>query len=146
MGFSAATYAALLSRVREMLEGYSGGNTIPASSYFTSLKDAEAAAATAKEYGSSDSPYFFGSKILVYENNVATWYTIQKPGVLVADSNSTGGQLGDGTVFVMVDSVDHPVENAETEVIDDVVSIVINEDNRAYISISESEATGNDIG
>lgn len=145
MGFSAATYAALLSRVKKMIEESLVTSTLPASSYFTSLEDAKNAAATAGEYGSSTTPYFFGSKILVYENSIATWYTIQSPGVLVADATCTCEQLGDGTVFVMVDGVDYPVSNAESEVLDDVVAVLLNEDNRTYISISESEATDDDI-
>lgn len=145
MGFSAATYAALLSRVKKMINESLATSTLPASSYFTSLEEAKSAAATAGEYGSSTTPYFFGSKILVYENSVATWYTIQNPGVLVADATCTCEQLGDGTVFVMVDGVDYPVSNAESDVVDDIVAVLLNEDNRTYISISESEATDDDI-
>lgn len=145
MAFSAATYAALLSRVKRIIDESIATNSLPASSYFTSLEEAKNAAATAGEYGSSSTPYFFGSKILVYENSVATWYTIQNPGVLVADATCTCEQLGDGTVFIMVDSVDYPVSNAESEVTDDVIAVLLNEDNRTYISISESEATDDDI-
>lgn len=145
MGFSAATYAALLSRVKKMINESLATSTLPASSYFTSLEEAKGAAATAGEYGSSTTPYFFGSKILVYENGVATWYTIQNPGVLVADATCTCEQLGDGTVFVMVDGVDYPVSNAESDAVDGIVAVLLNEDNRTYISISESEATDDDI-
>lgn len=145
MGFSAATYAALLSRVKEMIQEYMTASSIPASSYFTSLQDAENAAATAGEYGKSTTPYFYGSKILVYENQIATWYTIQYPGVLVEDRNCTCESTGDGTVFVMVDGVDYPVANASSDLIDDIVEVFINEDNRTYISISDPEATGSDI-
>lgn len=147
MGFSAATYAALLSRVKQMINEYLVANAIPASSYFTSLEDAKEAAATAGEYGSSTTPYFFGSKILVYENKVATWYTIQNPGVLVPDTPCECEESGDGTVFVMVDGVDYSVGNGDSDVIDDIVSVLINEsDNDTYINISEAEATAEDMG
>ena len=53
--------------------------------YFTSLEAAQAAAASAEEVGSTNTVYYFGQKILVSENGVDTWYTIQRPGVLATD-------------------------------------------------------------
>lgn len=49
---------------------------LDARSYFTSLTDAEAAAQTAEEAGSKNTVYYYGQKILVYENGVASWYKI----------------------------------------------------------------------
>lgn len=68
---------------------------LDARSYFDSLSEAQAAAATAEEVGSSNSVYYIGQTLVVVENGAATPYTIQpdktlkKPGVsldeLVAD-------------------------------------------------------------
>ena len=58
-----------------------------ARSYFDSLSEAQAAAATAEEVGSSNSVYYIGQTLVVVENGAATPYTIQpdktlkKPGV-----------------------------------------------------------------
>jgi len=67
---------------------------IHAGSYFTSYSDAEAAAATAQEYGTEGAEYFYGQRLLVFENNKATWYTIQPGGKLTQEG---GGAGGDGT-------------------------------------------------
>ena len=50
---------------------------LDAKSYFESLVDAQAAAATAQAAGSSETVYYFGQTIAVVENNEATLYTIQ---------------------------------------------------------------------
>ena len=52
---------------------------LDAKSYFESLVDAQAAAATAQAAGSSETVYYFGQTIAVVENNEATLYTIQPP-------------------------------------------------------------------
>ena len=75
---------------------------LDARSYFTSLEAAEAAAATAKEVGSSESVYYFGQKIMVSENEEDTWYIIKRPGVLVKEEN---------TVSLLIDGVNYAVDN-----------------------------------
>lgn len=50
---------------------------LDAKSYFESLENANAAAATAQEAGSSDSSYYYGQQVAVVENGVATLYVIQ---------------------------------------------------------------------
>lgn len=131
MNFSASTYAAILSKLRNLssdaditseIKKIINEHLVVASTssifYFKSLEEAKAAVATAKEYGSEGSVYYFGAKVLVDENEVATWYTIQRPGVLVQD--------GAGS--------DADSSNAVTILVDDVVYIVAN--------TSEPEATG----
>lgn len=76
--------------------------------YFTSLEAAQAAAATAEEVGSTNTVYYYGQKLLVYENDVATWYTIQPGGVLIAEG--TGAESG-STVSLLIDGVNHAVDN-----------------------------------
>ena len=80
---------------------------LDARSYFTSLEAAQAAAATAKEVGSTESVYYFGQKILVSENETETWYTIQRPGVLVAEGTGSEAE----TVSLLIDGVNHAVDN-----------------------------------
>lgn len=77
---------------------------LDARSYFTSLEAAEAAAATAKEVGSTESEYFFGQKILVSENEVETWYEIKRPGVLVPEGTGEA-------VSLLVDGVNYAIDN-----------------------------------
>lgn len=84
--------------------------------YFTSLEAAQAAAAKAEEVGSTNTVYYYGQKLLVYENEVATWYTIQPGGVLVAEGSGS--------------------ESTAT------VSLLIDGDNVAVDNISDPEATG----
>lgn len=81
---------------------------LDARSYFTSLEAAEAAAATAKEVGSTESVYYFGQKILVSENETETWYTIQRPGVLVAEGTGSGAVE---TVSLLIDGEEIAVDN-----------------------------------
>ena len=49
---------------------------LDARTYFTSLEEATAAAATAAEVGSKDTVYYYGQKIVVLENGNASWYKI----------------------------------------------------------------------
>lgn len=63
--------------------------------YFESLKEAEAAAATAKSVGDSTTVYYYGQKLLVVENGVATWYTIQPDNTLLAEGTGSGTVVGD---------------------------------------------------
>ena len=65
--------------------------------YFTSLADAQAAAATAEEAGSTSTVYYIGQKLLVVDGETATWYTIQPDKSLLEDG--TGGSGGGGTSF-----------------------------------------------
>ena len=63
--------------------------------YFDSLVKAEAAAATAEEVGSTNTIYYYGQKLVVVENNVATWYTIQPNKTLEVDGsgNNASGDM-----------------------------------------------------
>jgi hypothetical protein len=49
---------------------------LDAVSYFESLADAQAAAASAKPAGSAESIHYFGEWVCVVENNVASTYQI----------------------------------------------------------------------
>ena len=64
---------------------------LDARSYFESLSAAQAAAASAKEAGSTESLYYYGQTIVVVEENVATFYVIQPDNTL---------SLVKGAVFV----------------------------------------------
>lgn len=75
--------------------------------YFESLVEAQAAAATAEPVGSTNTVYYYGQKVLVYENDEVTWYTIQPDGTLIAEG--TGGTAE--TVSLLIDGVEHAVDN-----------------------------------
>ena len=64
--------------------------------YFESLSQAQAAAATAEEAGSTNTVYYIGQKLLVVADGEATWYTIQPDKTLLADGtgNSGSGEPG----------------------------------------------------
>ncbi len=85
-----------------------------ARTYFTSLEEAQAAAATAEEVGSTNTVYYFGQKLLVYENGVPTWYMIHpvepgKPGgKLVAEG---GGADEVNSVSLLIDGVNYSIDN-----------------------------------
>lgn len=78
--------------------------------YFESKADADAAAATAEEAGSTNTIYYYGQKLVVVESGVATWYTIQPNKTLKkdgsGDDNTNSGDMlkseydtnGDGKV------------------------------------------------
>ena len=78
--------------------------------YFESKSDADAAAATAEEAGSTNTIYYYGQKLVVVENGTATWYTIQPDKTLKkdgsGDDNTNSGDMlkseydtnGDGKV------------------------------------------------
>lgn len=94
---------------------------LDARTYFTSLEEAKAAAATAEEVGSTNTVYYIGQKLCVYEGEKAKWYTIQPGGNLVSDDG--------GAVSLLVDEVVVPVDNAsEPEATDDpdILSLDIN--------------------
>ena len=79
---------------------------LDARSFFTSLAEAEAAAATAQEVGSTETVYYFGMKVLVSENETDTWYTIQRPGVLAKEGT---GEVE--TVSLLIDGVNYAIDN-----------------------------------
>lgn len=79
--------------------------------YFTSMEAAQAAAATAQEVGSTDTVYFFGQKILVDDGETAAWYTIQRPGVLVAEGTGAGAE---STVSLLIEGVNHALDNVSS--------------------------------
>lgn len=81
--------------------------------YFTSLAEAQAAAETAEEIGSTNTLYYYGQKLLVYENDLATWYTIQPGGKLVEEGTAKSDD--DFTVSILVDGVSVNVDNATVE-------------------------------
>lgn len=64
--------------------------------YFTSLADAQAAAAKAEDAGSTNTVYYIGQKLLVVVDNTATWYTIQPDKTLKAEGTGDGSG---GTTF-----------------------------------------------
>ena len=63
---------------------------LDAVSYFESLADAQAAAASAKPAGSAESIHYFGEWVCVVENNIASTYQIQPDGTL---SSIGGGSI-----------------------------------------------------
>lgn len=75
---------------------------IDARCYFTSLAEAEAAAATAENVGSTNTVYYFGMKILVSENNKNTWYEIKQDsegkGRLVLDASDKTNAIPNNTI------------------------------------------------
>ena len=98
---------------------------LDARSYFTSLEAAQAAAATAEPAGSTNTVYYYGQKILVYENDTVTWYTIQPDGTLLAEG--TGGAVE--SVSLLVDGVNYAIDNVsdpEATGEDDEYSLEIN--------------------
>lgn len=90
----------------DVLNGKDGTTPNTSIDYFTSLALAEEAAATAEPYGSTNSPYYFGQRILVSENEVETWYTIKRPGVLVADC--TGAEE---SISLLIEGVNYNPDN-----------------------------------
>ena len=76
--------------------------------YFKSLVEAEAAAATAEEVGSTNTVYYFGQKILVSENEVETWYMIKRPGVLVPEASAT---TPDENISLLIEGVNYGLDN-----------------------------------
>lgn len=76
--------------------------------YFESLAEAEAAAATAEEVGSTNTTYYFGQKILVSENETETWYMIKRPGILVPESV---GSDQDETISLLIEGVNYGLDN-----------------------------------
>lgn len=79
---------------------------VDARTIFTSLEAAQAAAATAEEFGSTNTVYYFGLKVMVDDGEKVTWYTIQRPGVLVEEGS--GEEL---TVSLLVDGEEIAVDN-----------------------------------
>ena len=75
--------------------------------YFTSFEEAQAAAATAEPVGSTNTVYYYGQKLLVYENDSVAWYTIQTDGTLIAE----GTGAVEETVSLLIDGVEHAVDN-----------------------------------
>lgn len=70
-------------------DGWVQITTPPSTSwFFNSLSLAKAAAATAKEFGSTNASYYFGMKLLVDDGAFAKWYTIQRDGTLLEDGDS----------------------------------------------------------
>ena len=78
---------------------------LDARSYFEKLSDAEAAAASAKEVGSTDSVYYYGQTLAVVENNIATLYIIQPDQTLTL----LGGDLESSSI--QIDSKQFVFEN-----------------------------------
>lgn len=63
--------------------------------YFESLAEAQAAALTSEEVGSTNTVYYYGQKVVVVADGFATWYTIQPDKTLKVDS--AGGTTGTAT-------------------------------------------------
>lgn len=64
--------------------------------YFTDYASAEAAAATAEEAGSTNTVYYYGMRLLVYDGETAKWYTIQPDKTLLSDGKSAYQYAIDG--------------------------------------------------
>jgi hypothetical protein len=62
---------------------------LDARAYFESYKDAEAAAKRAEAMGSTNTSYYYGMKLLVYEDGVSTWYQISTDKKLIPEANTT---------------------------------------------------------
>lgn len=62
---------------------------LDARSYFKSLAEAEAAAKTAQEAGSTETVYYYGQTLVVVEDGAATLYLIQPDKTLKAISGGT---------------------------------------------------------
>lgn len=75
---------------------------LDARSMFGSLSAAQAAAATAVNAGGTDSIYYFGQILTVFDNNVATHYSIQGDGTLKEVGKAT---VGDNKTIVLKDTV-----------------------------------------
>ena len=73
---------------------------LDANSYFESLAEAQTAASTAQEAGSSATQFYFGQTVVVVESSVATLYIIQ-PNKTLRPVGST--VLGDGKSITVVD-------------------------------------------
>lgn len=73
---------------------------LDARSYFETLTEAQAAAATAGEAGSSTTTYYYGQTLVVVESGVATLYVIQPDKTLKAAGSAV---LGDGKSISIVD-------------------------------------------
>lgn len=79
--------------------------------YFTSLADAQAAAAKAEEAGSTNTVYYYGQKLVVVADGVVTWYTIQTDKTLREDGSGASGsaslpsvtEADNGKVMMVVD-------------------------------------------
>lgn len=83
--------------------------------YFESLADAEAAAATAEEAGSTNTIYYYGQKLVVVANGVATWYTIQPDKTLKKDgSGDENTNSGDMLKSVYDTNNNGKVDHADT--------------------------------
>jgi hypothetical protein len=63
---------------------------LDARSVFADLASAEAAAASAKEIGSTDSVYHYGMKILVSNDKGEKWYIIQRDCTLLEELTKAG--------------------------------------------------------
>jgi hypothetical protein len=57
--------------------------------YFESLAEAQVAASKAEEVGSTNTVYYYGQKLCVVAEGVATWYTIQPDKTLKVDGAET---------------------------------------------------------
>lgn len=75
---------------------------LDARSMFGSLAAAQAAAASAKNAGSSESIYYYGQILTVFENDVATHYSIQGDNTLKEVGAAT---LGDNKTIVLNNSI-----------------------------------------
>lgn len=94
--------------------------------YFTSLTEAAAAAATAEEAGSTNSIYFIGEMLMVYENGLVTWYYI-KP-------DKTLGQFG-ASEQVDIEVVDAMIEGNMNPITSNAVYKVVGNIHEVLLTI-----------
>lgn len=81
-----------------------GAFPINANQYFESLAEAQAAAKTAEEVGSTNTVYHYGMKLLVAQNGVDTWYTILRDGTLLPEG-AGGVDFEIGDTLSLVDGI-----------------------------------------
>lgn len=67
------------------------GFPVDARVHFSSLEDAQAAAATAGPIGNTTSKYFYGLKLCVTTATISKWYTIQPDKTLLEDGAGGSG-------------------------------------------------------
>lgn len=85
---------------------------LDANSYFESLVEAQTAASTAQEAGSSATQFYFGQTVVVVEDSVATLYVIQPDQTLQPVGSTV---LGDGKSITVVDGKVQLVGFAEAQ-------------------------------
>ena len=85
--------------------------------YFTSLADAQAAARSAEQVGSTNTVYYYGMRLVVDDGSSVKWYTIQR------DNNL----LEDGTAAEISASIESLVERLIAQRLSQIIVVGPNE-------------------